>query len=284
VEPDEGFDEIGRAGANYKVSRADFPTETPDTQVLQGRKLQELETALQCMTHEGEHGGPGQCWKRDDGSHVAMNMRRKKIWVAAIHAQRADLANPPDIPEFTNPDPRFVFPPVTDVPATGPSGSRSRRATRSQAALAPAPVPAHNDTISMVSALTAGMVSALSANMGRVPNPPALAAAPVVAPVPAPAPAPEPAQPPPIRTPSPIPNATPRDLILASVAAFHVYSGLDLSGQQNYLVENELTPSLVSHVPFHHLADHLHVPGGHAIQYQLFCEEWNRKYQAASRN
>ncbi|KAG8718557.1 hypothetical protein FRC09_012482 [Ceratobasidium sp. 395] len=175
VEPNEGFDEIARAGAHHKVPHADSLTGAPNIQVLQGWKLQELETALQCMTHEGEHGGPGQCWKWDDRSHVAMNMHRKKIWVAAI---------------FTNPDPRSIFPPVTDVPATGPSASRSRRANYSQATLAPAPAPAHNDTLPMVSALTAGMVSALLVDMGRVPNPPALVTAPVVAPMPAPAPAP----------------------------------------------------------------------------------------------
>ncbi|KAG9086075.1 hypothetical protein FRC07_013212 [Ceratobasidium sp. 392] len=118
--------------------------------------------------------------------------------------------------------------------------------------------------------------------MGRVPSAPAAPAAPVVPPT-ALAPASESAGPS-IRTPSPIPNTSIRDLISASVAAFHEHSGLDISNRQDYLVQHEITPDLVSRVPFDNLANNLGIPGGHVLWYQMFCDEWAKKYSAAARN
>ncbi|KAG9126625.1 hypothetical protein FRC07_002735, partial [Ceratobasidium sp. 392] len=279
-EPDDGFDEVGRVNGGPQASlynmdcacvdnqdqRVDnqIQLKVPDLQVLQGKTLQDLKKNWLCNTHSGEHGEPGYCFIAGDGEHIHLNMHRRKIWVAAIHANRASLEIPPNVPEFKG--------------NTSPATSRSRRATShlsssnrgtgNQAAL--------NDEFgtvisSIIGPLTAGLVGAFSANMGQVPSALAAPAAPVVPPM-ALAPASESAGPS-IWTPSSIPNASTRDLISVSVAAFHKHSGLNISNRQDYLVQHKITPDLVSCVPFDNLANNLGIPGGHVLRYQMFCDE-----------
>ncbi|QRV90662.1 hypothetical protein RhiJN_18680 [Ceratobasidium sp. AG-Ba] len=258
-EPDEGFDDDENDNLRHKVARVGNAAQVSDVHVLHGRTILDLESRWQCPVHRGEHGEQGHCYRpTSDSTHVQLNMRRKKIWAAAIHAGTASLEVPPDMPEFT--------------PATNPIGlapSRSRRT----APVASSSNEVGNIVSSIVAPITAGLFGVMSA-MAGTPN------APPPAPV---APTPRVAAPAfdlgySVRTPPPIPNPTPEALISACLDSFHQHSGIDLSTRKGYLTHNLLTPKLIMGVPFDHLLGKLHIPEGHAVQFWHFCAEWDRKY------
>ncbi|KAG9105853.1 hypothetical protein FRC07_009077 [Ceratobasidium sp. 392] len=266
-EPEDGFDEDGD-GFGRKLPRTGDVIENSDIHVLHGRAIKDLESRWLCPLpgHHGEHGGYGHCYQpTPDGPHVPLNMRRKKMWAAAIHAKTATLEVPPELPEF--------------IPADRITGSAASRSRRSAAAAAPSTADVGNLISSILAPITASMVGAMSA-MAGVPNvaaPPALLA-----------PTSRIAAPPStvsylIRTPSPVPNPTPEALISACLDSFFRHTNIDLSSRKEYLVHNLLTPNLIKDVPFDHLLFKLRAPEGHVIEYCNFCAEWSRKYGNVSR-
>ncbi|KAI1782750.1 hypothetical protein LXA43DRAFT_1103460 [Ganoderma leucocontextum] len=93
--PGNGDDKVRNS---EKVPRMDT---FDDATQLHGHIILQLKAQWPCDKHHGEHGEQGFCYIDPNGNHIGLNMRKFKVWAAAIAAYEATKytrPNPPDDP------------------------------------------------------------------------------------------------------------------------------------------------------------------------------------------
>lgn len=234
--------------------------------------IMKLDTKWACEKHHGENGDVGHCYVDASGNHMALNMRKKKMWASAVVffilltsrsqlsyfqvAGDATIHDPPNTVEFDGiRDGRISRP-------RGRGGPRSYGAGPSGAG--------GGDTASMVLAAVLPLLQNFAPKAGLLKTPPR-STLPVAFPT-------TPRKYGPL---SPLPTTSSE--LHVCLDDFLKLKGINLLDIESALAALSLTPDIIANVPVPRLLEITQAAEGHLWGFQAFCREWSGRLEEKKR-
>ncbi|KAG2130852.1 hypothetical protein DEU56DRAFT_814656 [Suillus clintonianus] len=224
---------------------------------LHGSIIVQLKQKWTCEKHQGEHGEQGYCYVTPAGEHIGLNMRKLKMWAAAIAAADATKHEPPNTGDFDG---------LRDGRADTGSKPRGRCGPRG-ASMSTDPM-----TILLASMipLITNQLSSVTRNIAATSASPS-----------------EPPSTPTRHSRDPSPPLSPAPAAGSEVQAclqnFLQAKGIDLLDAKQALTDFELTPDIIADIPVSRLCEVLGTVEGRARKYQIFAKEWSERLESKRR-